>query len=161
MENFVIDYFEAILKKKICYIGRAVDMLSIEFKIASEEENGKETVIALHVQSAWRMVNKKEILFASSDMYEPNSQNSWTENFMWDKKGANLFDERSDRWFKKSDYIVEKYEIDELGDLALHFSNGDKLEVFVDSSDTSECWRIFDLNSEKRHFVMTGVGVEL
>lgn len=161
-------YLEQLISKPVCNIGRASNMLWIgigeTFRILDRRGNEvTKSTISLHVQSTWRIVNKnnKEILLASSDFYSPNSKIIVEKDFEWDVQGNNLFDEKSQLWLnsKKSIY-VEEYKINRWGDLLLVFSNNDCLEIFVNSSDDTECWRLFKYNSNEEHLVVTGLGVD-
>ena len=102
-------------------------------------------------------------------MYVPNSSLVWTEDFVWDKLGNNLFDENSSRWNDKhSDLYVKDMEFYEWGDLRLILSNGHMLEVFANTSfkrlteDSleNELWRFMN-KQEEFHMVMTGGGAVL
>lgn len=35
---------------------------------------------------------------------------------------------------------------------------GDKLHVFVDASDNTECWRVFAMTDQSPHLLVTGLG---
>ena len=56
--------------------------------------------------------------------------------------------------------IVLGLDADDVGGLRIYFSNGYKLELFPDDSLGEEFWRFFQLDSETRHFVVTGNGIE-
>lgn len=159
------DYLKILKDKPIINIGRASNMLWIGFgePLKVYDYKGNEVTkssISLHVQSTWRIINKgeKKIKVASSDMYTPNSNLEWSDDFNWDIQGNNLFDEKSKRWLGDN-IFVKDYKINRWGDLLLLFSNEDSLEIFVNVSDDSECWRLFENNSNKDHFVVTGQGV--
>lgn len=124
----------------------------------------EKSTYALHVQCQWRIVNneKKEILLAASDMYSPRKDTDFQEDFDWELQGNNLFDEKSQGWLKGTvPIVINKYKINQWGDLALFFSNHDKLQTFNVSSDNSECWRLFRPNSEEQHLVVCGSEIEL
>lgn len=158
---------EQLLGKPICNIGRCSNMLwlGIGEKIKIKDINGKDIIkstIALHVQSMWRIVNKEKnsILLASSDFYSPNSMINEYDNFEWDIQGNNLFDEKVKAWINKDDVIyINDYKLNKWGDLILNFSNNDFLEIYVDSSDDTESWRVFKCNSNEEHLVVTGLGI--
>jgi hypothetical protein len=56
--------------------------------------------------------------------------------------------------------IVLALEVDEIGSLRIILSNGYKIEIFPDDSLEKEFWRFFQLDSDPRHFVVTGKGIE-
>lgn len=148
----VQSYLEQLVGKKVCDIGRASNMLWIVF----------DEMISLHVQTMWRIVNKEEqeILLAYSDFYSPNSKLLEKKDFKWDVQGNNLFDEKAGNWLKTVETVsVNEYKINRWGDLLLVFSNGERLEIFVDASDDTECWRLFKHDSDEAHLVVTGFGV--
>lgn len=101
-------------------------------------------------------------MLAYSDFYSPREGKENDENFDWRIKGNNLFDQKTENYLKTMDPIyIESYEVNRWGDLLLAFSNSDRLEVFVDVSDDSECWRIFQSGYEEPHLVLTGHGIVL
>lgn len=116
----------------------------------------------MHVQSTWRIVDneKQEIILASSDFYSPYDETKSYEDFDWDVIGNNLFDRKAPLWLQKVMPVsIEEYKINRWGDLLLILSNGERIEIYVDASDDTECWRMFDGNCEKEHLVMTGSGL--
>lgn len=161
------NYLELIVNKHVISISRAANMLCLGFGdwISTIDYKGNEVIkcsIYLHVQSSWRVANKseKKIRFASYDVYTPNSSTEWSDDFDWDIQGINLFDEKSKEWFiNNQDIYVKEFRINRWGDLLLVFSNEDSLEIFINCSDDSECWRLFEYNSNRDHFVVTGHGV--
>ena len=63
-------------------------------------------------------------------------------------------------WMNRNSPIyVSEYKINKWGDLRLVFSNNEYLEVFVDASDDTECWRFFKYAGNEEHLVVTGLGV--
>ena len=168
MSNLSIyNYLNLLIDQQIKEIGRASNMLWISLgKIVTVKySNGEEllkSTFSINIQCSWRMIGKppKSILFASSDIYEPNSSTKWTEDFNWDIQGINLFDQKSNEWLVANNPVfVKGVDVRDLGDLFLLLSTGDILEVFVDNSTTKEAWRFFERNSSQNHFIMTGNGV--
>ena len=186
-ERIVYDYLNQLLNQKVCAIGRACNMLwlGIGKELIVLNKNGEEvkkSTFAIHVQSAWRIVNRErnEIVVASSDIYVPNSKivkqdfhSNWhatgirildskhnEKEFDWDVQGNSLFDEKAQQWLDTSNPInVKEYKITRWGDLLLTFSNDDRLEIYVDCSDEAECWRFFQCESNNKHLVVTGTGI--
>jgi hypothetical protein len=163
-----IDNHLKVLKNKpLVSIGRASNMLWIGFGELIEVRDYRDrkvikSTLSLHVQCSWRITNKKikTILFAHSDIYDPNTYYESIKDFNWDLAGNNLFDEKSKEWFNANAALyVEDYRINRWGDLCLLLSNDDVIEVFVDSSSNTECWRLFEYNKEEGDFIVTGRGV--
>jgi len=168
-ELLLCDYFDKIVGQPIEYIGRVIDLLNIGIGDSVEvlDRKGrpaKKSTFSLHIQSTWRIVNpkRKEILLAYSDFYSPREGIADDENFNWDVKGNNLFDVKAENYLRTTEPIyIQSYKVNTWGDLLLVFSNGDRLEVFVDVTDDSECWRIFKSECEEPHLVLTGQGIVL
>lgn len=151
------EYIDILVDKKLADIGRAANMVWVCF-----EGNGE--LWNLHIQSSWRIFNKErqEIKLASSDIYQPNSQMKCMEKFDWEVQGENLFDEKSAIWLKENKGLcVNNIGINMWGDLRVFFSNDDVLDVFVNTSEYVECWRLFEKSrKDTRHFVVTGLGID-
>lgn len=147
---------------RLLSIGRAGDMLWIKFeRIVMEQkmkgEDTKKSKYILDIQCPWRMEDKKNfmIILASHDMYEPNSQTEWTEDFEWDVQGNNLFDEKIKKIFSVTDIKVEQIFVSPNNDLTVWFSNGLALKTFIDVSSEIECWRFFEKGKDE-HLVIYG-----
>lgn len=166
-EKNIYDTLNHLQNEKISYIVRAGNMLCLGIgdciEILDRKGNTVEkSIMSLHIQSAWRITNreKKEILLASSDFYVPNSTITDETNFEWDKKGNNLFDEKSQIWLRERTPLhIKAYKVNTYGDLRLTFSNDEQLSTFTDASDDTEAWRFFSISDEK-HLVFTGTGCQ-
>ena len=168
MENNEINnYLSVLINKPLSDIGRIGNMAWFGFgeTLSIIDPNGntvKKDSISLHVQCAWRLVDKenKAIIIAYSDIYEPNSIIEWSKSFEWDIQGNNLFDEKAKEWIRLNPRVcVKEYKLSMYGDLLLILSNGNILDIFVDASAKQECWRLFEYESDKDHFVVNGKGV--
>lgn len=167
MDEDIYHYLDQLLNKQISSIGRASNMCWIGIGEAIKIINRRGECVercdfSLHIQSSWRIVNreKKEILLASSDFYSPSDINKFYQKFEWDIPGNNLFDKKSSTWLQNETPIyIREYQLNRWGDLLLILSNEDRIEIYVDASDNTECWRLFERNQEKKHLVMTGLGV--
>ena len=166
-ENIIYQYLELLVDQPIYSIGRIANKfwLGIGEEKFVLDRNGctvKKSTYELHIQSTFRVVSKEksEIIFASSDYYSPNSTTKEERDFQWDIRGNNLFDEKSQSWLNCGDIIyVKEYRINRWGDLMLVLSNGDYVEILVDTSDYTECWRLFKCGSDEESMVVTGDGV--
>jgi len=154
-----------IIGEKIKKIGRTADMMWVCFgkdvnTVNYKGESVVKTKYSFNIQCSWRIKNEKQILFASNDIYKPNSLTEQTDDFDWDIQGNNLFDEKSKTWLKQIDnhYIIEAV-LNSCNDLFLTLSNGDVLETFIDTSEDDECWRLLDYG--ENHIVVTGSDVQL
>ena len=141
------------------WIGIGKNVMTVDRKGREKEK----TEYALHIQSPWRIINKKkeEIVIASSDMYSPRTGMDYSEDFDWEPQGNNLFDEKSQNWLKgEMPVYINKYKINRWRDLTLFFSNDERLQVFDVASDDTESWRLLMLGSEEPHLVVSGMGID-
>lgn len=46
------------------------------------------------------------------------------------------------------------------GELFISFSDGSHLEIFIDATDDTECWRFFEYGRNGEHLVATGLGID-
>lgn len=145
-----------LCNKNLEYISRASSMLCLGFgkRIVTNnyvmEEKLEVCEYRLHIQCSWRVINdlKKQILFGNYDIFEPKQDDEYYENFNWDKKNNNLFDQKSESWIKYGkDILVTEIEVNELNDLRIYFSNGDVLETFIAGTNNNECWRFIECDS--------------
>lgn len=147
-------------------IGRASDMLWLSFgkTIKIINRRGKEVLkgtYAIHVQCPWRIVdqNLSTILLTSSDIYHPNSKFEVNNEFNWDIQGNNRFDEKVTKWKAHNKSVfVNEIEISSIGDLRIILNNGEVIEIFINKSTNTECWRFFECGTKKQHMVVTGQG---
>ena len=84
-------YLEQLISQPVGTIGRASNMLWLgigeEIRVLDRKGSGiKKNTFMLHVQSAWRIVNKEdhEIRLASSDFYSPSEKTSFEKEFDWE-----------------------------------------------------------------------------
>lgn len=161
-----IEYLNQIVNEKLQYIGRTVSMLCLGFGklIKKTDKNGRtyeNYMYEIHIQCSWRLINydKKKIIFAREDIFEPMNEEQYNDDFDWEEKDSNLFDKKSNMWFKSMDTIyVKEIVINEINDLKIMLSNGDVLEAFIDITNGDECWRFFevDVKTRKKHLVIYG-----
>jgi hypothetical protein len=108
----------------------------------------------LHLQCPWRIVYNSTVYLGSGD-YNPGLDDSLRDR-EWDEviKGriVHLFATLS-----QDDLRADKVTVDEFGGFKLFFNCGAALEVFVDASYRSECWRIFKPGDKKSHVVCNSI----
>ena len=152
-----------IINVQLSQVGRAGNLAWFCFgeDVAVQNYKGENTIkseYSLNVQCAFRIVQDKKIILASSDMYIPNSKMQFVHEFDWDVQGANRFDELAKAW-KGNTIIVDSLKSDDFGGLKIYFSNEAVLEIFPDMSAPEECWRFFECQSAEKHVVITGQGI--
>jgi len=78
--------------------------------------------------------------------------------FDWDILGNNLYDEKIKTWLESHDRTISDYKLEKNLDLTVTFDDGDVLEIFINTTTTTECWRFFECNSHD-HVVVSGKDV--
>ena len=111
----------------------------------------------IHCQCAWRLLDPSgKMIVAFDDVYRPPSHIEWSEDFCWDIKGGNLFDEKIEDFNKRcEEFHIEKAEVLKCRDLRIEFDNGVVFEAFADSS-VNENWRVFQRSPRSIHLVCDG-----
>ncbi len=146
----------AVLKgSKIEKIGRCANLIWVIFLA----KNGAE--YSLHLQTWFRIFRGEEVLITDGDKYNPTAEMEAAADFDylefdWDVQGGNRFDAWVNECARQIlyDANVTKIEVNALGDVRLHLSNGAVLEVFLGATNDDECWRFFERGAE--HFVVLG-----
>lgn len=162
---------ESLVGEKLYKIGRAAAMCWIHFGDPVEIDlRGRKRIVgeyALDLDCPWRIQNRNGCIeLGSADMFTPSSEYdpdcSPDEEFNWDIQGNNLFDERAARLFPKdAQIVVTAATLSGSYDLVIKFSNGMKLETFVNVSSYEECWRLFKPGMHSEDLVATGTGIEV
>ena len=49
--------------------------------------------------------------------------------------------------------------MNDYGDLKIDIGDNYILEIFIDTSEEEECWRILKMESDEKHYVVYGKGV--
>ncbi|MDR3258323.1 MAG: hypothetical protein LBT51_01750 [Fusobacteriaceae bacterium] len=131
--------------------------------INSKGKEVKKSIYQIRLKYPWRMVNlkTKSILFASNDIYEPNSitrpKLKLYESFDWQQKGNNLFDEKLGKWKLKNKKIyIDEITVNLFGDLRIKFSNNNVFETFTDTETDIEIWRLFECRNKENKIIVTG-----
>ena len=153
MSNYIIK----LKNKGSTSIGRASDMVWIGFgnTIKIRDFRGievKKEEYALHIQCPWRIIKDNKIILANYDIYVPKNCNC-VENFDWDVKGKNLFDEKIIKLKEKIiNSVVRDVTYYEYGDVNIFMENDYQINVFVNGSNKEEYWRFID-NTENKHII--------
>lgn len=141
-------FINNLINQPVLAICREADMGEFSF--------GK---YVLHIQCPFRIIsNIGKIIVTSYDIYL-DENGEFLTNMRWDIKGKNLYDIECKKWFAVNrNLFVKNVDINLQGDLKIIFSNDDKLEIFVNCSTDEECWRFFEVNANKKHLVISGIG---
>jgi hypothetical protein len=153
MKEVIISELGKLVGLKLQFVGRASNLfwmgLGDIVEIIRRGRTEETAEYALHIQCSWRISLGNKIVVASRDFYSPSSE--WDgdiEDFDWDIKGNNRFDERIKTFIKDNGQIkVLQIDSDEVGGFNVFLSGDFKLEVFPDSSEDdeqSEHWRLFN-----------------
>lgn len=169
MEKSIKDILDMLIGQRVSAIWRTSWILRLGIGDIAEDADKEVTAMktsafTLEVQSAWRIVNEKKgkILLASSDVFSPRSNAENEEGFdwnlfQWDILGNNLFDEKSKLWFEETPRHITGYKRNIWGDLWIYFSDGDCLEIFIDTSEDIKCWILSEFQ-KKEKLEYTGIG---
>lgn len=142
-----VSYIKSLENSKLIKAGRASNMAWFWFKSQND-------LLVLDVQCPWRIGDENTIYLASGDMFCPCSKfQGEYEDFVWDKQGNNIFDEKIETLFSEEWQIQEIF-LSATGDLQLLFTNGKTVQIFIDNSENEEQWRFFTKDSKKEHFVV-------
>jgi hypothetical protein len=124
--------------------------------------------------SAFRLLDEAQKIYLSSgDLSSPRDWNEWKatvdENYEvhydWSAPGATLFDTLADLWTHSNiadrDVFIQNYNLNKTGDLTLWFSNGHKLQIFVDISNEQEAWAFEPNDATQPYVAAIGTGVTI
>ena len=152
--------------KPLTAVGRVADMLWLAIgqktiaKSFITEEKRMVSELAIHFQCQWRFVQKRKILVASHDLYEPyDPQLLNDESWDWDivarnKAQSSQFDVCiADLNQNLLPLIVIDFVIHDTGDLHITFDKDIHLDTFITSSRKDEFYRFIDFNTGE-HFVI-------
>jgi hypothetical protein len=118
---------------------------------------------ALHVQCAWRIRHKGQVIVGSRDLYYPPEEGvDRPADFDWDVQGANRRDKCIGQLFQTEtrQFLVLEVEVGEAGSFTIILADDYALDVFPDDSLSGEHWRIFKPYAEEPRFIVTGHAVE-
>lgn len=140
------EYINNLIGLRVVKIYRYLDMLCINFGNIKRK-------YALHIQCPWKILdkNRRKIVVAYLDEFTELCE--LEEN----QRLVTVFDKK----INEQKTIIENIQVTActincVGDLQIDFSNGYILRVFIDTSENVECWRLFLMDSNKKHYVVKG-----
>ena len=121
----------------------------------------------LVMQTLFRFCDAEKVLITEMDKYKASdfvlsSPLYNEENFDWDVKGLNKFDEwvQDNQYSLLSKLLVKGVLINIYGDLTIAFNEGITLTVYLEVTNNTECWRFFEKEAdEKDDLVLLGSGL--
>lgn len=149
----------------LTYVGYAADMLTLCFGDGEAEAH-------LHIQCSYRLATAGRILFDRIDYFEPSDtlQARWRAEGLqeadfpreWDDCDCRLFEQVKMLNAQLDGMTVAEIDVNQLGDLTLHFATGETLLALPMRSDDGECWRFWsDARWPDQHMIVCGDHVEL
>lgn len=112
------------------------------------KNEGKDNLVSysFHIQTKWRIINKsRRIVVADDDLFETDYYHKMS------------FVKKINKWQQENLPIqVKSFLLHKTRDLYIEFSNGDQLQVFNDTSEEYEIWRIISLTG--KNLVVYGNG---
>ena len=131
-----------IIEGQIVNISRICNLISIQI----HSKNGEQ--LAIHIQSFFRIINKNVVLISSEDIYRPSLKYQ-DEDFDWDIPGKSIFDETIQKY--KTNLLnakINQVTFSITGDMAIVLDNDYIIQIIVDTTISSEKYRIFDETDE-------------
>ena len=135
-------YIDKLVNMQVVGMGRIKNTFCIRFS------NDKESYV-LQVQAAWRIKDKntKTIAVAQMDEFMQSEENK--EITIFGIKIKNLKN-------KIENKIVTLCSMNDYGDLKIDIGDNYILEIFIDTSEEEECWRIQKYESDEKQDVFYG-----
>jgi hypothetical protein len=169
LQDQIIEALSVLIGLPLWEAVRAMNMEMFSFGERRKRLNrkGEEIEIgeyALHVQCPWRIIGLNRIVVGYEDRNYPEDEDSDWQAFNPD--GPTRCEARVAAWLREysgSPLIVERVEADAVGGFKLFLHHGFILEAFPADSlqgEYSEHWRLLQPSEKKKHFVITGYGVE-
>lgn len=159
-----------LVRKPLWDSTRAADLASFAFgarRSVPSSRSGNKTIgeYGLHIQCAWRITRREQIVVGSRDLYYPaiygDPETEIPPDFDWDRD-ANRRDKLLRTLFEGGtrEYIVDQVHVGPAASLHIVLSDDLCLDIFPDDSLNSEYWRLFRPGVEEPHFVVGNGGVE-
>ena len=135
-------YIDKLVNMQVVGMGRIKNTFCIRFS------NDKESYV-LQVQAAWRIKDKntKTIAVAQMDEFMQSEENKEIAIF-----GIKIKNLRN----KIENKIVTLCSMNDYGDLKIDIGDNYILEIFIDTSEEEECWRIQKYESDEKQYVFYG-----
>lgn len=154
-----------LVGKALWACRRAADMATFQFgsRTKTLDYYGRPTEVgeyALHVQCAWRITRREEIVVGNRDLYYPadvaDDGLEVPKSFNWDKD-PNRRDRLILLFFDQGkEFTVQSVQTAVGGSFRLIFRGGEALDVFPNDSLRHEHWRLLRPTSADRQFVFSG-----
>ena len=153
---------QELIGLKLTQTSRSSNMECLKFGFKTNDKNQNIGEFGLHIQTDWRIIDEKNILVGSNDLFEPNSENQSESDFNYEN--GNLRDEKLHKIINYDNLIVSKIQIDRIGGLNIKFKNQTELQIMPTNSSESEYnefWRLIDNRKlETEHIVSRISGIE-
>ena len=132
------NYLNNFLGGRIASLSRACDMVCIGFNLSNSNE------IYIHIQSFFRILKDNMIIVSSQDMCRRGSNCKDNEEFNWDVPGQTRYDDSLNEHIGTLiGSVVVDVKQETNGDLVLFFNNDVVLQIFIDTVEIEEKYRIF------------------
>ena len=164
MNSNVNRMFSIINGQKLQYINRTCDMVCIGFGDIFSRKNARGQFVncasyALHLQCPFRIIKHDRVVVGSDDLFLSLSPEN--EAVDLSTKDSTQFDYKIKKLFQiNNDIYVCKSKVTAIGDVELSCNLFD-IQVLNVNSNGDESWRFFRVNSQERHLVATGLGIDL
>ena len=132
------NYVDKLIGGRITSINRICDLVSICFSLSNAND------IYMHIQSFFRVLKDNIIIITSDDMYRRGNDCKDNEEFRWDLPGQSLYDDSVNKYIGTLiGSIVANVRKEANGDLVLFCNNGLELQIFINTVEIEEKYRIF------------------
>jgi hypothetical protein len=158
-----------LVGKSLWKCTRAADLGSFHFGAHRQVRTFRGDTVevgdyALHVQCAWRIVQKDQIVVGSRDLYYPADYIEGEEvpaAFEWDRD-PNRRDKLLSSFFENGtrQFTVRAVDVGPASSLYIALSEDHSLDLFPYDSLKVEHWRLFEPDKDHPHFVLVGSGIE-
>ena len=141
---FLENDLQKLVGTNLTKIRRMSDMIGFDFE---RSNTGKTNFkFSIHCECSCRLIKDSNVYIGNLDIYEPNENLGFCEDYNWDVSGANLFDEKAEKLNK---YLTEKItfvsdvQLSCCKDLKISLTNNIYIEIFSNSSSNHENWVYF------------------
>lgn len=120
-------------------------------------------ICSLHVACAWRIIHSSGIIVGADDYNNSEQHESYPSRLNPDNPEPDIFALRAFAFFDSlhdNPPIVETLEADNVGSVHFFLSREYQLQILPIESGDGEHWRLLYRDGRRRHFVVSGVGIE-